>query len=368
MLWLFVLSTPCLVFADSSLRTEPFFDLRYQYEDNVFQVPAERGEQQDFAAYIWAGIHVRAKLDPGSRIAVRYEMAPRRFADVTRKNRYDHLLSGLWHRRLSGDATLLTVANLGLRHQPNDRINEYFKQDISGQLRIRWNPSWSSRFGAELRNKHFPNSEGSTYSSVMVEGRLGRRFSATARVSAGYQARVYRGVIDPRIILSDLNENVGGIRQTASFEFEGMVLSKVLSNLTYRFDIDLATRNLPRHESFSREPEQGGEFGHRDGDVDDFDFNFINHRIVSLFIWRLTPRSNASLSARRHFKFYQDWTVPGIGTNRRDHLTLLRFGFKQDLLDNIAARLAYAFSDNDSNDPAHSYTDNTYSIQMQFSF
>ena len=367
MIWLLALSAPRPVFAESELRTEPFLDLRYQYEDNVFQVPAERGEQQDFAAYIWAGFHVRAALDPRSRIAVRYEMAPRRFADLTRKNRYDHLLSGLWQRRLSSEATLLTVANLGLRHQPNDRINEYFKQDISGQLRIRWNPSWSSRFGAELRNKHFPNSEGSTYSSVMVEGGLRRRLSAVAHVSAGYQARAYRGVIDPRILISDLNEKVGGVRQTASVELEGMALRKLLSNLKYRFDIDLATRDLPRHESFSREPEQGGEFAHRDGDVDDFDFNFINHRIVSLFIWRLTPRSNASLSVRRHFKFYQDWTVPGIGANRRDHLTLLRSGFKLDLLDNIAARLGYAFADNDSNDPAHSYTDNTYSIQLQCS-
>ncbi len=169
-IWSMALNTPCLVLADPSLRIKSFFDLRYQYEDNVFQVPTERGEQRDFAAYIWAGVDVRAIPDAHTRIAVRYEMAPRRFADATRKNRYDHLLSGLWHRRLSRDATLLTVANLGLRHQPNDRINEYFKQDISGQLQIRWNPSWSSRFGAELRIKYFPNSKGSTYSSVMVEG------------------------------------------------------------------------------------------------------------------------------------------------------------------------------------------------------
>ncbi len=78
------------------------------------------------------------------------------------------------------------VANLGLRHQPNDRINEYFKQDISGQLQMRWNRSWSSRFGAELRNKYFPNNEGSIYSSVMVEGGLRRQLSAIAHVSAGY--------------------------------------------------------------------------------------------------------------------------------------------------------------------------------------
>ena len=94
MIWSLALSTPCLVLADSSLRIKPFFDLRYQYEDNVLQVPTERGEQRDFAAYIWAGVDVRAIPDPRTRIAVRYEMAPRRFADVTRKNRYDHLLSG----------------------------------------------------------------------------------------------------------------------------------------------------------------------------------------------------------------------------------------------------------------------------------
>ncbi len=368
MIWLLALSTPYLVFAESSLRIKPFFDCRYQYEDNVLQVPKDLGEQRDFAAYIWAGVHVRAALDPRTRIAVRYEMAPRRFADVTEKNRYDHLLSGLWHRRLSGDATLLTVANLGLRHQPNDRINEYFKQDISGQLQIRWNPSWSSRFGAELRNKYFPNNEGSTYSSVMVEGGLRRQLSAIAHVSAGYQVRAYRGVIDPRIITSELNENVGGIRQTASLGFEGMALGRVLLNLKYQFEIDLASRELPRHEPLSREPEQRGEFGHHDGDEDDVDFNFANHRIGSFFIWRLAPRSSASLAARHHFKLYQDWIVPGTGSKRRDNLTLLRFGFKQDLRDNLAARLEYAFATNDSNDPIQSYADNTYSMQLQYSF
>ena len=368
MIWSLALSSPCLVFADSSLRIRPFFDFRYQYEDNVFQVPTERGEQRDFAAYIWAGVHVRAALDPRTRIAVRYEMAPRRFADVTEKNRYDHLLSGLWHRRLSRDVTLLTVANLGLRHQPNDRINEYFKQDISGQLQMRWNPSWSSRFGAELRNKYFPNSKHSRYSSVMVQGGLRRQLSAIAHVSAGYQVRAYRGVIDPRIIISELNENVGGVRQTVSFGFEGMALGRVLLNLKYQFEIDLASRELPRHEPLSREPEQRGEFGHHDGDEDDVDFNFANHRIGSFFIWRLAPRSNASLAARHHFKLYQDWIVPETGIKRRDNLTLLRLGFKQNLRDNFAARLEYAFATNDSNDPTQGYADNTYSIQLQFSF
>lgn len=367
-IWLLALSTPGLARADSSLRIKPFLDLRYQYEDNVFQVPTERGEQRDFATYIWAGVDVRAALAPATRIAIRYEIAPRRFASTTQKNRYDHLLSGLWHRRLSGAATLLTVANLGLRHQPNDRINEYFKQDISGQLQIRWNPSWSSRFGAELRNKYFPNSKGSTYSSVMVAGGLRQQLSAIADVSAGYQIRAYRGVIDPRIIASDLNKYVGGIRQTASLEFEGMTLGQVLLNLKYQFEIDLATRELPRHEPFSREPEQEGEFGHHDRDADDVDFNFANHRIGSLFIWRCAPRSSASLSARRHFKWYQDWIVSGTGVKRRDTLTLLRLGFKQNLRDNLAARLEYAFAANDSNDSTRTYADNAYSMQLQYSF
>ena len=368
MIWSLALSTPGLVRADPSLRIKPFFDLGYQYEDNVFQVPTERGEQGDFAAYIWAGVDVRVALDPHTRIAVRYEMAPRRFADLARKNRYDHLLSGLWRRRLSRDATLLTAANLGLRHQPNDRINEYFKQDISGQLQIRWNPLWSSRFGAELRNKYFPNSKGSTYTSVMAEGGLRRRLSAIADVSAGYQVRAYRGVIDPRIITSDLNKHVGGIRQTASLGFEGMALGRVLLNLKYQFEIDLATRELPRHEPFSQEPEQGGEFVHHNDDADEVDFNFANHRIGSLFIWRFTPHSNASLSTRRHFKLYQDWIVPGTGAKRRDNLTLLRLGFKQGLRDNLAARLKYAFATNDSNDSTRSYADNAYSLQLQYSF
>ena len=367
-IWSLALKTPCLVFADSPLRIEPFFDFRYQYEDNVFQVPEDLGEQRDFAAYAWAGVDVRSAPDPRTRIAVRYEMAPRRFVDLTRKNRYDHLLSGLWRRRLSRDATVLGVANLGLRHQPNDRINEYFKQDISGRLQVRWNPSWSSRFGAELRNKYFPNNEGSTYSSVMVEGGLRRRLSATAHVSASYRVRAYRGVIDPRIITSELNENVGGTRQTASLEFEGMALGRVLLNLKYQFEIDLATRDLPRHEPLSREPEQRGEFGHHDGDEDDVDFNFANHRTGSFFIWRLAPRSSVSLAARHHFKLYQDWIVPGTGSKRRDNLTLVRFGFKQDLRDNLAAMLEFGFMTNDSNDPTRSYADNTYSMQLQYSF
>ena len=365
--WL-ALSTPCLALADSALRIKPFLDLRYQYEDNVFQVPTERGEQRDFATYIWAGVAVRAVLDPATRIAVRYELAPRRFADVTQKNRYDHLLSGLWRRRLSRAATLLTVANLGLRHQPNDRINEYFKQDLSGQLQLRWNPSWSSRFGAELRNKYFPHSKGSTYSSVMVAGELRRQLSAVADVSAGYRVCAYRGVIDPRIIASDLNKHVGGIRQTARLGFEGMALGRVLLNLKYQFEIDLATRELPRHEPFSHEPEQEGEFGHHDGDADDVDFNFANHRIGFLSIWRLAPRSNASLSVRRHFKWYQDWIVSGTGAKRRDDLTLLRLGVKQNLRDNLAARLEYAFATNDSNDATRTYADNAYSMQLQYSF
>ena len=54
----------------------------------------------------------------------------------------------------------------------------------------------------------------------MVAGGLRRQFSATADVSAGDQIRAYRGVIDPRIIASDLNTYVGGIRQTASLGFE----------------------------------------------------------------------------------------------------------------------------------------------------
>ncbi len=161
---------------------------------------------------------------------------------------------------------------------------------------------------------------------------------------------------------------MGGIRQTASLGFEGMALGQVLLNLKYQFEIDLATRELPRHEPFSREPEQGGGFGHHNGDADDVDFNFANHRIGSLFIWRFAPRSNASLYARRHFKLYEDWIVPGAGTKRRDNLTRLRFGFKQDLRDDLAARLEYAFATNDSNDPTRSYADNAYSMELQYSF
>ena len=88
----------------------------------------------------------------------------------------------------------------------------------------------------------------------------------------------------------------------------------------------------------------------------------------SLFIWRFAPRPSASLAARHHFKSYRDWIVPGSGVKRRDNLTLLRLGIKQDLTHNLAARLEYAFSINDSNDPTRSYADNTYSVQLQCSF
>lgn len=60
--------------------------------------------------------------------------------------------------------------------------------------------------------------------------------------------------------------------------------------------------------------------------------------------------------------------MPETSTKRRDNLTLLRCGFKQDLRDNLAARLEYAFATNDSNDPTQSYADNTYSMQLQYSF
>ena len=363
---LFAVSFPDLISAESSPSIKPFFDLRYQFEDNIFQVPTSGGRKSDFATNIWTGVDVRGMVGVDTRFAARYEAAPRRFADFDEKNRHDHLLSVLLRRRLSRNVTLLAVGNMGLRFQPSDSINEYFKQDVRGQVKVRWNPLWSSKFGAELRNKYFPNNTESTYTSAMIEGKLRRNLGATSHVFGGYQLRAYNGAIDPRVLVSNLNRNMKGIRQTAGVGFESFAFGRVLMNLKYQFGIDRATRELQRREHFPNEPEQGGEFDHNDGDNDATDFNFLTNRLVGVLVWRLAENSNLSLSARHHLKSYRDWVVPIKDDKRRDNLTLIRLGYKLDLRENLSARVEYKTENNDSNDPTQKYTDNMYSVQLQF--
>ena len=224
-------------------------------------------------------------------------------------------------------------------------------------MQIRWNPRWSSQFGAELRNKYFPNNTASTYTSVMVEGRMRRNLGATEHFFGGYQLRAYSGAIDPRVLVSNLNRNMRGARQTAALGFEGFAFGRVLMNLKYQFEIDHATRELQRLEHFPNEPEQGGEFDHSDGDRDATDFNFLTNRFAAMFVWRLGERSNLSLSARHHLKSYRDWVVPTVDDKRKDNLTLIRLGFKLILRESLSARVEYSLENNDSNDRTQKYSD-----------
>jgi hypothetical protein len=354
--------------AESSRSIKPFFELRQQYEDNIFQVPTENEPQKDFATHLWTGVDFSARFDEKTRLSARYEAAPRRFADFAEKNRHDHLLSLLLRRRLSSNLTFLTVGNIGLRFQPNDAIHEYFKQDITGQVQIRWNPLWSSQFGVQFRNKYFPNNKNGTYTSFMVEGKLRRRIGSVSQVRGGLSLRRYDGAIDPRVLVSELNRDMEGVRQTTSLSFESMLFGRVLTDLRYQFEIDIATRELQRYERFSREPEQVGEFEDDDDDDDDADFNFTNHRVATIFVWRLAKSSSVSLSARHHFKFYRDWIVPQTDKKRRDNLTLLRLGFKQNLIEGLSARLEYVLEKNNSNDLTQKYTNNAYSVRLQYAF
>ena len=358
---------PATTYAERSFSIKPFFDVRGQFEDNVFQVPTESGPQKDFATNIWSGVDFRARLDEKTRLSARYEAAPRRFADFSEKNRHDHLLSILFRRRLFREATFLTVGNIGFRFQPNDSINEYFKQDFTGQVHVRWNPLWSSQVGVQFRHKYFPNNKKSTYTSLMVEGSLRRLIGAVSQIRAGYQFRTYDGAIDPRVLVSTFNKDTEGIRQTANLWFESMLFGQVLMDLKYQLEVDTATRELQRHERLPREPEQTGEFEEEDDD-DDVDFNFTTHRAATMFVWRSSSHSSVSLSVRHHFKFYRDWLVPTTNRQRRDNWTLFRLAFKRELLSDLSSRLEYILEKNNSNDPTQKYTDNAYSVQLQFVF
>ena len=365
--WLIGVCFSAATYGERSFDIKPFFEIRGQFEDNVFQAPTERQPQKDFATTIWTGVDFKAPIDEKTWLSARYEAAPRRFADFSEKNRHDHLLSLLFRRRLFRDVSLLTVGNIGLRFQPGAPINEYFKQDFASQAHVQWSPRWSSQVGVEFRNKYFLNHKDSTYTSLMVEGSLIRRIGVVSQIRSGYQFRIYSGAIDPRVLVSDLNNDIDGTRQTASLRLESILFGQVLMDVKYQFEVDIATRELQRYEHLSRELEQTGEFEGEHED-DDVDFNFLTHRIATMFVWRLSSDSTVSLSARHHFKFYRDWIVPTTHQKRHDNLTLLRLGFKQKLLQSLSARLEYTLEKNNSNDPTQKYTDNAYSIRLQYAF
>ena len=357
---------PRTTFAEGQLSIKPFFEVRQQFEDNVFQVPSESDPESDFVTNIWTGVDFKASFDKGTHLFARYEAAPRQFADFEEKNRHDHLLSVLFRRRLLRNVTFLGVGNLGLRFQPNDTIQEYIKHDYTGQVHVQWSAPWSSQFGVEWRNKYFPNNKNNAYISLMAEARARRRLGALSHIQAGYQIRAYDGAIDPRVLLSGLNPDMDGVRQTVGLSFESMVFGRVLMDWRYQFEVDIATRELQRHERLPSEPEQTSEFD--DDDEVEVDFNFYTHRVGSMFVWRMLQRSTVSLSARHHFKFYRDWIVPTTNKKRRDNLTLFRIGFKQDLLEHLSTRLEYTLEKKNSNDPSQEFTGNTYSIRLQYTF
>lgn len=360
-----------LAFAEGEFSFKPFLEIRQRYEDNVFQVPIETKPRQDFATNFWAGIDLKIRFDENARFSTRYEAALRRFTDIERKNRRDQLLSLLFQRKLGRKFSLLTLGNLGMRFQPNDQINNYFKQNLASQAYIRWTSLWSSQFGMQFRRKSYPHNHHSDYTSVMLEGYLRRRIGVFSQMRGGYQLRAYRGAIDPRVLQLKPNEEMKGIRQTATIWVEKMLFERALIDWKYQLEFDTATKGLQRQEHFSNQDERTGEF---EGEEEDFeeeesvDFNFLTHRVATMLVWRIFSNSTVGLYARHDFKSYHDWLVPKTNRQRHDDLTLLRLYFKQKLFSNLSARLEYSLEKNNSNDPTQRYTDNIYSIGLQFAF
>jgi len=203
----------------------------------------------------------------------------------------------------------------------------------------------------------------------MVEGKLRRRLGVISQIRGGYQLRAYDGAVDPRVLQSNLNKDMNGIRQTASIWFESMLFGRVLMDWKYQLEFDIATRELQSQEHIFREAEQPGEFDD-DEDFDDdeyeVDFNFLTHRVAAMLVWRLFSNSTVGLYARHDFKFYRDWLVPTTNRQRHDDLTLLRLYLKQKLFSRLSARLAYSLEKNNSNDLTQKYTNNIYSVGLQF--
>ena len=356
-------------FAQADFNFEPFLEARHEYEDNVLQVPEGKEPQGDFVTNVLAGVYMKSQFDEKTRGSTLYEATLRRFTDLDRNNRQDHLLSLLLHRKLWYNVSFLALGNLGLRSQPDDHINNYYKQSIATQASVQWGPLWSSQFGMQFRYKSYPHNSPSNYSSLMFEGRLGRRTGSLSQIRGGYQFRTYNGALDPRVLQLEPGEEMEGFRQTASLWFESVLSARVLMEWKYQLELDIATEDLQRQTGFPRTGEQAGEFEGEYEDFDDdedMDFNFMNHRAGMLLAWRLFPQSTISLYARYDSKFYSDWPVPTTNKQRHDSLILLRIYLKQGLFSNVSARLQYSLEKNNSNDPMQKYTDNTYSIGLRF--
>jgi len=355
--------------AESSLK--PFLETQYGYEDNILQVPEENGPRKDFISIIRTGIYMNTHLDEKTRCSARYEVAFRKFNDFDSSNRMDHLLSLLLFRKLRHNISFITHGDLGLRSQPNDSINNYYKQSFATQALVQWNTLWLSQFGMQFRHKSYPYNDRSNYSSLMLEGELGRRMSVFSQIRAGYLFRAYQGAIDPRVLQLESNEKMGGIRQTTNISFENMLSEKVLMNLRYQFELDIATKALQSQTGFPRLEKQTGEFEgeYKDFDFDeDKDFNFMNHQVEVMLAYRLFSRSSVAMYARHDSKFYNDWLVSMTDSQRHDNLTLLQIYLKQRLSSDLSLRLQYSLEKNKSNDPTQRYTDNIYSIGLRYGF
>jgi len=367
--WITILC--CVASAETEISLKPFLEARYGYEDNILQVPDENDPQGDFVTNILAGTNMRVQFNEKTRGSARYEVAFRRFINFDKSNRQDHLLSLLLHRKLRRNISFLALGNLGLRSQPSDNINEYYKQSIATQARVKWNSLWASQFGFQFRYKYYPHSHSSNYSSMMLEGDLERRMGLFSQIRGGYQFRTYTGSLDPRVVQLGPGDELEGFRQTASVWFESVLASRILMEWKYQIEVDIATEELEHLTGFTRWEEQTGEFEgeHEDFDEEeDLDFNFINHRVAVILAWRLFSESTITLYVRHDAKFYEDWPVSGTSSQRHDNLSLLQIYLKQKLFSGLSARLRFSLEKNNSNDPTQEYIDRIYSVGLRFVF
>ena len=368
--WVILLCYGAIASEGAEHSLKPFIEARYGYEDNILQVPEDNEPREDFVMNALAGIHINVKFDEKSRGSARYEAAFRRFMDFDRNNRQEHLLSLQFYRRLRRNISLLTLGNLGLRSQPNEDINDYYKQSLATQARVQWGLIWASQFGFQFRHKHYPHSHPSNYSSVMLEGNLRRRIGIFSQIRGGYQFRTYNGSLDPRVLQLEPGDELEGFRQTVSLWFESVLSSRILMEWKYQLEVDTATEGFELLTGFPRLEERDEEFD----DDDDFDdeedegFNFINHRVTLMLAWRLFSRSTVALYARHDAKFHDDWPVPGTNSQRNDNLSLLQIYLKQELFSSLSARLRFSLEKNNSNDPTQEYTDRIYSIALRYTF
>lgn len=357
-------------FIEADISLKPLLEAQYGYEDNILQSPESSDLEKDFMINVLAGLHMRTQFGEKTRGSVRYEAAFRRFLDFDRNNRQDHLLSLQFYRKLRRNVSFLMLGNLGMRLQPNEDINSYYKQSLATQARVQWNPFWASQFGFQFRYKHYPHSRPSNYSSMMLEGNLGRRLGVLAQVRGGYQLRTYTGSIDPRVVQLKPGDELEGFRHTISVWFESLLSSKILMECRYQLEIDIATEGLDLITGFPHLEERSRDFNNGDDDFDEeeADFNFVNHRVAVMLAWRLFPRSTVALYARHDAKFYDDWLVLQTNKQRHDNLGLLQIYLRQKLSSSLSARLQFSLERNNSNDPMQEYTDKIYSIALRYTF